>query len=151
MSAVTPSDTDTIQTLAQSRVAGQQQDGNLNQSAMTVEDAEVLTEEEFEARRGEALADVLALFGVTSEDFNKARESGAQSVSVDTMRVVSRFEGAERETVLDAVRETPDGMTGAEAKAFDPAKRVEEAAIQMRAERERNVSTAEETKRLRNE
>ena len=112
---------------------------NLDQSA-----AVDLTEEQQEAN--------LARIGLTRDDLNAARQTGAQGVKVRTMALVARLQGGERQALLDAARTTePGGMTAHEARSFDPRARATEAAERIRRSRDANAEIEPEITRLRNE
>ena len=111
---------------------------NLDQSA-----AVDLTEEQQDAN--------LARIGLTRDDLNAARQTGAQGVKVRTMALVARLQGGERQALLDAARTEPGGMTAHEARSFDPRARATEAAERIRRSRDANAEIEPEITRLRNE
>ena len=84
-----------------------------------------------EARqRGEAeAAAVLETLGTDAEGLRQAAKRG-DPLPVSTAAVLTQLQGDTRARAMDSLRVTPDGVSGAEAAAYDPAARAE---VAMRA------------------
>lgn len=95
---------------------------------------------------GPAVLDVL---GITPDALEQARATGAP-LPVDTVRVLAAGQDV-RAAVLDAARLTPDGMTDAEARAFNPQARLEEGVEKVRTAQRRAADVLKEERRLRKE
>lgn len=99
----------------------------------------------------EQKAERLDALGLTQQDIDSAVATQAQGVKVSTMRLVSRFNGAERKTLLEAARSEPGGMSLSEAKSFDPVVRSEEAATRIRSASQTSAEINKEKTRLKQE
>ncbi|MDR3357554.1 MAG: hypothetical protein LBN96_01580, partial [Desulfovibrio sp.] len=118
-------DVDTVLDFAQGRLGAPEPSGELNQTeAARAEETVAIPLEQQDAN--------LERLGVTREALDNAVATGARAVEVDTAAIISRFDGAERQALLEAARRDPDGMTAHEARLFDPKTRAEEAAQRIR-------------------
>ena len=72
----------------------------------------------------------LSQLGLTVEQVQAAKASGAP-VEVPLVRILSMPAGPERAALLDAVRQKPDGLTGEEARLFNPAEQLDAAALRL--------------------
>lgn len=92
---------------------------------------------------------VLDELGIAPDALERSRTTGAP-VAVDTARVLAARQDV-RAAVLDAARLTPDGMTGAEARAFDPQVRLAEGVEKVRTAQQRAADTLREERRWNKE
>lgn len=99
----------------------------------------------------EQTAQRLEALGLTQQDIDSAVATQAQGVKVSTMRLISRFNGAERKILLEAARNEPGGMSLSEAKSFDPVARSEEAAARIRSASQTGAEVSKEKTRLKQE
>lgn len=89
----------------------------------------------------------LAQLGLTVEQVQAAVASGA-SVEVETVRILSLPDGPERAALLDAVRQKPDGLSGEEARQFNPAEELDAKTLRQAERRERSRALRAEEGRL---
>ena len=138
-------DVETVQHFVNSRLAAPAQAGNEApvQTFNQTENTEPAVPEQA-AQRLEAL-------GLTQQDIDSAVATRAQGVKVSTMRLVSRFNGAERKALLEAARSEPGGMSLSEARSFDPVARSEEAAARIRSASQAGAEVSKEKTRLKQE
>lgn len=92
----------------------------------------------------------LSQLGLTVEQVQAAMASGAP-VEVPLVRILSMPAGTERAALLDAVRQKPDGLTGEEARQFNPAEQLDAAALRLAERREQSRALRAEESRLRQE
>ena len=92
----------------------------------------------------------LSQLGLTVEQVQAAKASGAP-VEVPLVRILSMPAGPERAALLDAVRQKPDGLTGEEARLFNPAEQLDAAALRLAERREQSRALRAEESRLRQE
>lgn len=92
----------------------------------------------------------LSQLGLTVEQVQAAMSSGAP-VEVPLVRILSLPAGPERAALLDAVRQKPDGLTGEEARLFNPAEQLDAAALRLAERREQSRALRAEESRLRQE
>lgn len=92
----------------------------------------------------------LSQLGLTVEQVQAAKASGAP-VEVLLVRILSMPAGPERAALLDAVRQKPDGLTGEEARLFNPAEQLDAAALRLAERREQSRALRAEESRLRQE
>lgn len=92
----------------------------------------------------------LSQLGLTVEQVQAAKASGAP-VEVPLVRILSLPAGPERAALLDAVRQKPDGLTGEEARLFNPAEQLDAAALRLAERREQSRALRAEESRLRQE
>lgn len=92
----------------------------------------------------------LSQLGLTVEQVQAAKASGAP-VEVPLVRILSLPAGPERAALLDAVRQKPDGLTGEEARLFNPAEQLDAAALRLAERREQSRALRAEERRLRQE
>lgn len=89
--------------------------------------------------------------GLKQQDIEDAVTTGASGVQVSTMAIVARFQGEERQTLMQSARPEPGGMTQEEAQSFDPAARSEEAANRIRSVSQTSAEVNKEKTRLKQE
>lgn len=138
-------DVETVQNFIGGRLAAPaqaEQEGTVQTFSQTENTEQAVPEQA--AQRLEAL-------GLTQQDIDSAVAMQAQGVKVSTMRLVSRFNGAERKMLLDAARNEPGGMSLSEAKSFDPVARSEEAAARIRSASQTGAEVSKEKTRLKQE
>ena len=138
-------DVETVQDFVNGRLAAPtqaEQEGAVQTFSQTENTEQAVPEQA--AQRLEAL-------GLTQQDIDSAVATQAQGVKVSTMRLVSRFNGAERKALLEAARSEPSGMTLSEAKSFDPVTRSEEAAARIRSASQTGAEVSKEKTRLKQE
>lgn len=92
----------------------------------------------------------LSQLGLTVEQVQAAKASGVP-VEVPLVRILSLPAGPERAALLDAVRQKPDGLTGEEARQFNPAEQLDAAALRLAERREQSRALRVEESRLRQE
>lgn len=92
----------------------------------------------------------LSQLGLTVKQVQAAKASGAP-VEVPLVRILSMPAGPERAALLDAVRQKPDGLTGEEARQFNPAEQLDAAALRLAERREQSRALRAEESRLRQE
>lgn len=93
----------------------------------------------------------LEALGLKQQDIEDAVTTGASGVQVPTMSIVARFQGEERQTLMQSARAEPGGMTQEEAQNFDPAARSEEAANRIRSLSQTSAEVNKEKTRLKQE
>ena len=93
----------------------------------------------------------LEALGLKQQDIEDAVTTGATDVQVSTMAIVARFQGEERQTLMQSARPEPGGMTQEEAQSFDPAARSEEAANRIRSVSQTSSEVNKEKTRLKQE
>ena len=93
----------------------------------------------------------MAGLGLAKEAVDEAVATQAGSVPVRTLRLISQFSGEERQALLQSARTEPGGMTLAEAQAFDPVARSEEAANRIRSASQASAEVNKEKTRLKQE
>ncbi|WP_297892123.1 hypothetical protein [uncultured Desulfovibrio sp.] len=93
----------------------------------------------------------LEALGLKQQDIEDAVSTGATGVQVPTMAIVARFQGEERQTLMQSARPEPGGMTQEEAQSFDPAARSEEAANRIRSVSQTSSEVNKEKTRLKQE
>ena len=93
----------------------------------------------------------LEALGLKQQDIEDAVTTGASGVQVPTMSIVARFQGGERQTLMQSARPEPGGMTQEEAQSFDPAARSEEAANRIRSVSQTSAEVNKEKTRLKQE
>lgn len=93
----------------------------------------------------------LEALGLKQQDIEDAVTTGASGVQVPTMSIVARFQGEERQTLMQSARAEPGGMTQEEAQSFDPAARSEEAANRIRSVSQTSAEVSKEKTRLKQE
>lgn len=93
----------------------------------------------------------LEALGLTQQNIDEAVSTGASGVQVPTMAIVARFQGEERQTLMQSARPEPGGMTQEEAQNFDPAARSEEAANRIRSVSQTSAEANKEKTRLKQE
>lgn len=93
----------------------------------------------------------LEALGLTQQNIDDAVTTGANGVQVPTMAIVARFQGEERQTLMQSARPEPGGMTQEEAQSFDPAARSEEAANRIRSVSQTSAEVNKEKTRLKQE
>ena len=93
----------------------------------------------------------LEALGLKQQDIEDAVTTGATGVQVPTMAIVARFQGEERQTLMQSARPEPGGMTQEEAQNFDPAARSEEAANRIRSVSQTSSEVNKEKTRLKQE
>ncbi len=138
-------DVETVQDFVNGRLAAPaqaEQEGAVQTFSQTENTEQAVPEQA--AQRLEAL-------GLTQQDIDSAVATQAQGVKVSTMRLVSRFNGAERKALLEAARSEPGGMSLSEAKSFDPVARSEEAAARIRSASQTGAEVSKEKTRLKQE
>lgn len=96
----------------------------LYQSAVQRDSASVIPGTEAEA--------LLTALGTDVDGLQAAAALGAP-LPLPTASALTLFQGASRATLLDALRPTADGVSGAEAKAFDPKARMDAALESVRS------------------
>ncbi len=96
---------------------------NFKQTWLGPDDARTLYQDAQEKGQEAELLDAL---GTDAETVQQAVETG-QPLPVDTAAVLAKAQPEARAQIMQAMRVTPDGASGAEAAQFDPAKRTEEA------------------------
>ncbi len=99
--------------------------------------------------RGEDHAVTKAL-NTTPEALADAAETGTP-LPLSVADVLSGAPGAAREGLLDLARATPGGPSGPEARAFDPARRAEQALARVREARRAHAAVEQQEQRLRRE
>ena len=93
----------------------------------------------------------LETLGLKQQDIEDAVATGATGVQVPTMAIVARFQGEERQTLMQSARPEPGGMTQEEAQSFNPAARSEEAANRIRSVSQTSAEVNKEKTRLKHE
>lgn len=93
----------------------------------------------------------LEALGLKQQDIDEAVSTGASGVQVPTMSIVARFQGKERQTLMQSARPEPGGMTQEEAQSFDPVARSEEAANRIRSVSQASAEVNKEKTRLKQE
>lgn len=138
-------DVETVQDFVNGRLAAPtqaEQEGAVQTFSQTENTEQAVPEQA--AQRLEAL-------GLTQQDIDSAVATQAQGVKISTMRLVARFNGAERKALLEAARSEPGGMSLSEAKSFDPVTRSEEAAARIRSASQTGAEVSKEKTRLKQE
>lgn len=92
----------------------------------------------------------LEALGVTTEELEAAGRSGAP-MQVDTLRVLSRTSGGEREALLASARLAPSGMTLDEAHDHDPEARMRDGLMRVRSTAQVTADVAKEERRIASE
>ena len=96
---------------------------NFRQTWLGPDDARTLYQH---AQENGQEAELLDALGTDAETVQQAVETG-QPLPVDTAAVLAKAQPESRAQIMQAMRVTPDGASGAEAAKFDPAKRTQEA------------------------
>lgn len=92
----------------------------------------------------------LEALGVTPEELEAAGRSGAP-MQVDTLRVLSRTSGGERDALLASARLAPSGMTLDEAHDHDPEARMRDGLMRVRSTAQVTADVAKEERRIASE